>query len=116
VRWDQALELAFASNLAGVQGHLVTITSAAEQAFVVARMGLITVGWNGDDIWITASDATAEGVWEWMSGPELGSIVAFSDWAWPEGPSNFRVGSDYGTLTHTPFYDTSGAWLDLDQE
>jgi hypothetical protein len=115
VRWDQALTLASASNLAGVQGHLVTITSAAEQAFVVSHMGLITVGWNGDDIWIAASDATTEGTWKWMAGPELGTAVAFSDWAWG-GPSNFRVGSDYGTLTDTPYYDTSGAWLDLDQE
>ena len=57
----------------GLTGYLVTITSAAENAFVFGK----TTG----DAWIGASDdgsltenthAEAEGTWEWVAGPEDG--------------------------------------------
>lgn len=115
-RWDQALARSSLSSLSGVSGYLVTITSAEEQAFIVSYMGLITVGWNQDDIWIAASDSITEGSWVWMAGPEAGTAISYSDWAWPGGPSNYKQGADYGTLTVSSYHDTAGAWLDLDQE
>jgi len=57
----------------GLTGYLVTITSAAENAFVFGK----TTG----DAWIGASDdgsltenthAEPEGTWEWVAGPEDG--------------------------------------------
>ena len=57
----------------GLTGYLVTITSAAENAFVFGK----TTG----DAWIGASDdgsltenthAEPEGTWEWVAGPENG--------------------------------------------
>lgn len=46
-------------------GHLATITSAAENDFVV---GLAA----GRSVWIDGSDSTQEGVWRWTAGPETG--------------------------------------------
>jgi hypothetical protein len=117
VRWDAAVSLSASRSLSGVQGHLVTITSAAEQAFIVSHMNLITVGWNGDEIWIGASDAQQERNWVWTTGPEQGQALTYSDWAFGnDQPSNFKDGADYGVLTVSPHYDTTGGWMDLDQE
>lgn len=51
----------------GIGGHLATITSAAENAFVSS---LITTA----SAWIDGSDAAVEGEWRWMSGPEAGEM------------------------------------------
>ena len=46
----------------GLQGYLATITSAAENAFIMQKTK--GVGWIG------ASDAAVEGEWRWVTGPE----------------------------------------------
>ena len=57
-----AMSRAAAESFAqGVGGHLVSITSATEQAFVSARFG-------DAERWIGASDAAAEGSWTWPTG------------------------------------------------
>ncbi|MEM6780845.1 MAG: type I secretion C-terminal target domain-containing protein, partial [Pseudomonadota bacterium] len=65
-----ATTAAASTLLSGVGGHLVTITSAQENSFAEA---LIT----GGDAWIGASDATTEGNWQWIAGPENG--IQFSN-------------------------------------
>ena len=52
-------------GLSGVNGHLATITSAAENTFVGTVVG-------ANDAWIGANDAGTEGEWGWTSGPESG--------------------------------------------
>ena len=74
VEWPQASTLAATYSANGNTGHLVTITSAAEQAFVAGVAG----GWNA---LIGGSDASAEGVWRWAGGREAG--VQFSAGATP---------------------------------
>ena len=56
------------TGLSGVNGHLVTITSAAEQSFVD---GLV-VGTGRDYAWTAGSDSGVEGTFVWMDGPEAG--------------------------------------------
>ncbi len=56
-----------AAMVNGIAGHLVTITSAAENNFV---RSMITTS----SSWIDASDAAVEGEWRWMSGPEAGQM------------------------------------------
>jgi len=46
----------------GLQGYLVTVTSAAENAFVSSK--LAGQGWMG------ATDETQESIWRWVTGPE----------------------------------------------
>lgn len=55
-----------AATLLGVNGHLATITSAAENAFLTS---LITAS-----TYIGASDAVTEGSWLWDDGPENGQL------------------------------------------
>ena len=65
ITWDQAKIAAEAKTLYGLNGYLVTITSATENALMVSM-----AGGNG---WIGASDATSEGIWKWVTGPEAGT-------------------------------------------
>lgn len=100
VRWDTALSLAASKTLGGVNGYLVTITSLAEQAFIVSRMNLITVGWDSNEIWIAATDRVAEGVWKWAAGPESGTSVNFLPETGGYGfPTNYKAGADFACLT-----------------
>lgn len=63
-----------AAALAG--GHLVTITSLAENQFLVNTFNAAINAF----VWIGASDADSEGNWEWVVGPEAG--LQF----WQNGP------------------------------
>lgn len=93
----------------GLKGYLATITSQAENQFVVSK--LQGQGWFG------ASDAASEGVWKWVSGPEAGSqfwqggingsIVGglYNNWQTGE-PNNCCGGENY---IH---FLTNGKWND----
>lgn len=59
LNWEQA-----SNNAAALGGHLATVTSESEQAFL---QGAGAIGWLG------GSDATTEGEWTWVEGPEAGT-------------------------------------------
>jgi hypothetical protein len=73
VDFNTALGNAASMSYMGRQGHLVTITSAEENAFVIALAGY--------NFWIAASDDVQEGVWRWVAGPEIGQILSPIFWA-----------------------------------
>ncbi len=58
----------------GRQGHLVTITSAEENAFAINLA-------NKSNFWIAATDIEFEGTWRWVAGPESGQIIGNFFWA-----------------------------------
>ncbi|MFC2110850.1 HYR domain-containing protein, partial [Bacteroidota bacterium] len=62
ISWNQAKADAATKTFNGMQGYLVTVTSAAEMGFVSAK--LQGSGWMG------ASDLNYEGTWRWVTGPE----------------------------------------------
>lgn len=73
VLFGTALSNAAASSYLGMQGYLATVTSAAEQNFIY---GNVTTG----ATWFAGSDATTEGTWTWVAGPEAGTTF------WVGGP------------------------------
>lgn len=92
ISWSDAKAAAEARALYGMQGYLATITSAEENDFVAAKLA-----GNG---WIGASDAGAEGVWKWVTGPEAGTQFSsgsnavngqYENWASGE-PNDYKFG------------------------
>ncbi|PKQ60393.1 hypothetical protein BZG02_19610 [Labilibaculum filiforme] len=78
---------------ANVGGHLVTITSQAENDFVDNLV---------DGVWIGLNDAASEGTFVWSNG----EAVSFTNWNGVE-PNDYGTGEDY-----TEMYST-GKWNDL---
>ena len=90
VSWTTARDAAAAKSINGMSGYLVTITSAAEQTFVDARVAAgITTGYDGCSVWLGASDAAVEGTWLWVTGPEAGTQF------WSGTSSGSAVGGNY---------------------
>jgi hypothetical protein len=68
LNWAQASAAASGKTLGGAQEHLLTISSAAEQQFIVSQSAFNATGY-----WLGASDAASEGQWKWVVGPEAGT-------------------------------------------
>ena len=70
-----ALARAASMSHLGIRGHLATITSQAEQDFVLKifrEPGRPPLGISELKFWIAASDTAVEGQWRWVAGPEAG--------------------------------------------
>ena len=75
--WYSALHQASTSTYLGAYGHLVVVTSLAEQEFV---SGL------GPESWIAANDTKNQGNFAWASGLETGSLLSSLDFnPWDAG-------------------------------
>ena len=87
ISWADASAAAGAATFMGVNGHLATVTSAAENDFLV---DLGPVFSTAQGAWLGgAVDATQTG--RWAVGPEAGQLFTFSNFAGGEpneGPSN----------------------------
>ncbi|SMX42169.1 lectin-like protein [Actibacterium lipolyticum] len=107
---ETAAALAADSSYLGIDGHLVTITSDEEQAFIDA---LNTNNWS---YWIGASDAVAEGTWQWIAGPEAGQLVSatYSNWQPGEpdnGANSWETDQDFaaGNMYSSPMWNDWGS-------
>ncbi|MFH1131585.1 MAG: lectin-like protein [Pseudomonadota bacterium] len=72
--------------------HLVTISNAAENAFVRNTLGVP----NSTYIWLGFHDMDKEGTWKWVNGEG----VSFTAWAANE-PSNSNAGEDCAMILRT---------------
>ncbi len=81
----KALTATAGLSFGGSPGHLVVITSEEEFAFLVAL--------NFTNGFIGASDQAEEGVFRWITGPEIGSVVSKTFWNSAE-PDNSAPGED----------------------
>lgn len=123
VDWTTARANAAASRYFGMQGYLVTITSAEENDLICQRLQA--------NAWIGASDAAVEGDWYWVTGPEAGTIFSkgngypvaqngmYMNWyknpAKPTGPwepNNYDYGEHYGMI-YSVGSDAPGTWNDV---
>ncbi len=71
--FNDAVTLAASSNYLGLPGHLVTITSAEEKAFVDSLTG-------GRSYWIAGSTSLSADTWKWVDGPENGQSINSTFW------------------------------------
>ncbi len=112
ITWHEAARNAMNSHYRGLPGHLITLTSAEENAFV--KQSLVEqVPTRG--LWIGLTDVVREGFFTWVTGEPF----EFTDWAsWPvQQPDNFQEtswhgGEDYGIFTNFP-ESQPWAWNDL---
>ena len=70
---DQAANHA---SFLGLPGYLVTLTSPAEQSFVLTLTG-------GFEWWTSGTDVGSPGNWHWTGGPEAGQAFTFDNWGGP---------------------------------
>ena len=101
MKFPEALEFAATKTRNGWRGHLVTITSQAEQDAIQSAAGMCSSG----HTWLGASDARTEGEWEGVTGPErlerfwsgtgaTGSAVGGRFSAWVGAEPNNSGGED----------------------
>src|SRR5512139_2169852 len=82
--WDAAKADALNRRYNGMKGHLATITSAVEQAFIASRFPSAK-GWlGGYQVPDSASEASAAAGWQWVTGEPF----AYSDWACTQPDDN----------------------------
>lgn len=113
ITWQAAHAAADSRFYAGVRGHLATIASSGENAFLASLAP--QAGFSG--AWIAATSDVA-GVWSWQAGPEANQI--FSNGATPVGGAytnwvgiepNNNPGFAYVQLGSSGPYPFGG-WLD----
>ena len=106
VNYLTASDAASTTMLNGVSGHLVTITSAAENSFVTSLIN--------DDSWTSGADLRLDGTWQWNDGLESG--IQFSNLSGTP-TNNMYENWDAGQPQNNTEYNTilnngSGVWHD----
>jgi hypothetical protein len=116
--WAAANTGANARTLGGLRGYLATITSATENDLI---MGLIPTMPPSPTpkCWLGAGDATTEGEWLWLSGPEAGqkfwtggasgSVYGGAYTNWDASNPHNSAGANYLTILSST---SSGKWQD----
>ncbi len=123
ITWTDARDAAAARTYFGLQGYLATLTTQEEADFSGSQAQ--GVGWIG------ANDATTEGDWQWVTGPEAGTsfwsggvggtTVApynFAFWNanepndYPDGPTTPGQ-ENYAHITDPSVTSSPGSWNDL---
>ena len=102
ITWTNARTAAQATTYYGLQGYLATIT-AADEAQLVGKQ-------SAGAGWIGGSDEVSEGQWQWMSGPEMGQNMVYTNWNSQE-PNDLN-GEDYAHITAVGV-GILGSWNDL---
>ncbi len=105
IKWSEAKNLAAAKTYYSLQGYLATLTAADE-----AKLAGEQAPGAG---WIGGSDAASEGTWKWVTGPEAGTLMTYTNWNHGE-PNNSGGDEDYAHITDPNDPDSiNGAWNDL---
>ncbi len=100
VNYASAVSAAATNTINGVASHLVTITSAAEDAVVATLVNGNKYGWIGLD------DITTEGTFLWNAGPDAGTGTgAYTNYTGGGGPN-----PNSATADNVLYYDGGDVW------
>lgn len=99
-----ALTAAQSAILNGVSGHLVTITSAAENAYVTSLIG--------GSSWTGATDNVSNTNWVWNGGAEDGANFSSGPTAINGMYENWDGGQPQNNAEHIGVLNTNGTWHD----
>ncbi|NEP06560.1 MAG: hypothetical protein F6K34_18100, partial [Okeania sp. SIO4D6] len=81
--WNQAKASAETRSYNGWQRYLITITSEAENNFIISNIGIPTEHFSAQaGGWLGANDTATEGTWQWVTSPEAGTVF------WQNGTPN----------------------------
>jgi len=86
----------------GLGGHLVTIETMAELAFIKKLAG-------SNRVWVGASDAAREGRWVWRTGRSVPRIRG----VWTSGEPNGGSSCNYGSITSSGMYDSPSPYASV---
>jgi VCBS repeat-containing protein len=108
ITWQAANAAAQSLRFRGAQGHLATLTSAAEQQFLTDLAGPANTR-----LWLGLTDEGTEGIFRWVTGEPL----SFTNWA-PGQPANTGGQEHYGEIVNLPnvpwrWNDASASWIDF---
>lgn len=112
ISWHQAARAAAGSFHRGRRGHLVSVTSAPEDQFVIDKL-LMETSLRG--AWMGMTDSLREANFRWVTGEPF----EFSNWAHSprKQPDNYREASWHGGEDYGMYADYVGdkqwAWNDL---
>jgi gliding motility-associated-like protein len=117
ITWTQARIAAETQTYFGLQGYLATLTTQ-EEAELAGSQSLGTG-------WIGATDIDQEGTWQWVTGPEEGTVFWIGEVGgnpqnglytfWNTGEPNNFGGEHYAHITD-PSIGILGSWNDLPNE
>ena len=89
----------------GMIGHLATITSAAENEFVITSF-------RSAKGWLATTDLASEGSFYFIAGPEVGQGLIYKNWA-SNQPDNARGNEDCVEIYGTKWNDCDCSALNL---
>jgi hypothetical protein len=100
ISWSDAKAAAEGKTYLGVQGHLATLTSAAEDDFVNGLR--VSAGLSRPEAWIGGSQPAGElgagDNWSWVNGegaiPGMSSASPYANWQTSEPNDNYGAGSE----------------------
>lgn len=107
--WQDAKVAAQGRVFNTLQGYLATVLDQAEFDFILASV-------TQNLVWLGGSDESGEGVWRWVTGPEIGQIfydagdpgaTTFAPWGSGE-PNNCCNGESYLQMS----WSGGGGWND----
>lgn len=114
--WIGARNDAQSQTYFGYEGYLATIICQEENDFITEKLDA--------SAFIGASDASSEGVWQWVTGPEAGTTfwnngttLTYANWNSNGEPNNTAAEEHYACiygLSH-PVWGETGYWNDIRQ-
>jgi hypothetical protein len=103
--WKKAKDKAPSFTFDGMRGHLVTVTSEAEENFIKNEVAT-------GRFWAAGSDQETEGTWQWEVGPEAGTTF-YTERGGNQAYANWNTGEPNDNRGEDALLVVGSGWNDL---